>query len=523
MDTVVETIRRHAVDKPDAPVFWSPAGTWTFGELWDASERAASGLASLGIGPEDRVACLTKHTADCVVLCLAANLVGAVNMPINWRLSPSEIEYIVNNGGARFMMADEGFLQAVAQTNTPSLMFTVATEGASGKVPGFRDWLQGFSRLEASVDASPNDTALQLYSSGTTGLPKGVELTHENLVAGILGPLPRALGYGGAPDVMLNALPTYHIAGVGIGLMTSAAGGYSVLYPDFDPPGVIRAFSEHQVTHAFFVPAMIQFLLATPGVEEGDYASLRNISYGASPITQPVLLGGMETFKCDFMQVYGLTESGGAVTVLLPDDHDPGGPRAELLRSAGEAIEGVDIRIVDPATGEACAEGAVGEVWLRTRQNMKGYWANPEATAEALVGRSGDELGWLRTGDAGYMQGRFLFLHDRIKDMIVSGGENIYPAEVENALMAHPAIADGAIIGIPDEKWGETVMACVVVKPDAVLDEQELIEFMRERIAHFKCPRRVAVLDEIPRNPTGKILKRVLREPYWEGVERRVN
>lgn len=523
MDTVVDTIRRHAADKPDAPVFWSPEGTWTFGELFEASERAASGLRALGIGPEDRVACLTKYTAECVVLCLAANLVGAVNMPVNWRLSAGEIEYIINNGGARLMMSDRDFLAAVAATETPALEAVLVTQGATGEIAGFRDWLSGFPKLSDPFVPEPSATALQLYSSGTTGLPKGVELTHENLVAGIFGPLPAVLGYGGPPDVMLNALPTYHIAGVGIGLMTSAAGGYSVLYPDFDPPSVINAFAEHAVTHAFFVPAMIQFLLATPGVESADYSTLRVISYGASPITQPVLLGGMETFKCDFMQVYGLTESGGAVTVLTSEDHDPGGPRADLLRSAGEAIDGVDIRIVNPASGEDCKEGDVGEVWLRTRQNMKGYWANPEATREAMVGRTANELGWLRTGDAGYMQGRFLFLHDRIKDMIVSGGENIYPAEVENVLLEHPAVADGAIIGVPNERWGESVLACVVVKPGEAFDDQELIEFMRSRIAHYKCPRTVAVVEEIPRNPTGKILKRVLREPYWEGVERRVN
>jgi acyl-CoA synthetase (AMP-forming)/AMP-acid ligase II len=229
-----------------------------------------------------------------------------------------------------------------------------------------------------------------------------------------------------------------------------------------------------------------------------------------------VLIEAMRTFKCQFVQVYGLTETTGAVTHLPPADHDPEGPKKELLRSAGKPMDGVELRVAD-ASGRDCAEGEVGEVWIRTAQNMKGYWANGKATAEALEG------GWFRSGDAGYLKGGYLFLHDRIKDMILSGGENIYPAEVENVLMQHPAVADGAVIGVPDERWGESVKACVVLKAGLKASATEIIEYMRERIAHYKCPKSVDFMEAIPRNPTGKILKRVLREPYWKGKTRRVN
>ena len=499
--TIPETIRRHAREHGERIAYWTPGRTWSFAQVDEASSRIAQGLKNLGIGQGDRVACLTKRTADCVALVLGANKVGAVCMPVTWRLAPPEIDYIVENGKARLMMADAAFPYRKIQT--------FVTEE-------FSAWYGKFEPQDPGYRADPDETALQLYSSGTTGLPKGVELTHRNLSAGMMDAVPAAIGYHGAPDVMLNALPTYHIAGVGVALLTASKGGMSVLYPDFDPATVVASIAEHRITHSFLVPAMIQFMLQVPGAERADYSSLKGISYGASPISEKVLIDAMRTFKCRFMQVYGLTETTGAITCLPPEDHDPEGPKRELLRSAGKAIDGVELRVVD-AAGRDCAEGDVGEVWIRSAQNMKGYWANSRATDEAFV------KGWFRSGDAGYLRGGYVFLHDRIKDMIVSGGENIYPAEVENALMQHPAVADGAVIGVPDEKWSEAVKACVVLKRGVSASAEEIIEFLRQRIAHFKCPRSVDFMETIPRNPTGKILKRVLREPYWKGRTRRVN
>jgi len=515
-ETVLDAIRRHARTRGGDTAYWTPSGTWTFAAVEEASGRIAQGLKSLGIGPGDRVACLTKSTADCVALVLGANRAGAVCMPVNWRLAPPEIEYIVNNGAAKFMMADAAFERHFKAVKANAVKRTVVTER-------FSSWYRDFGVVEEDGKPQESDTALQLYSSGTTGLPKGVELTHRNLAAGMMEAVPAAIGYHGAPDVMLNALPTYHIAGVGVALLTASRGGMSVLYPDFDPAKVIAAIAEHRITHSFLVPAMIQFMLQAPGADRADYSSLKCISYGASPISEKVLVDAMRTFKCRFVQVYGLTETTGAITALPPEDHDPEGPRKHLLRSAGKPIAGVELRVVDPATERDCAEGEVGEVWIRTAQNMKGYWANPAATGNAFVGRGADGMGWFRSGDAGYLREGYVYMHDRIKDMILSGSENIYPAEVENALMQHPAVADGAVIGVPDEKWGEAVKACVVLKPGAAATQEEIIGFMRERIAHYKCPRSVDFMAAIPRNPTGKILKRVLREPYWKGRDRRVN
>ncbi len=295
-------------------------------------------------------------------------------------------------------------------------------------------------------------------------------------------------------------------------------GCHTVVLRDFDPPEVLDALRRYRVTNAFFVPAMLAALCAVPGAADHDYGSLRSIIYGASPITEEALRRAMATFRCPFIQVYGMTETSGAITQLPAADHDPGGSRAHLLRSAGKPFDWVELKIVDPASGAELPAGSVGELWTRSPQNMAGYWNNPAATEETIT-----KDGWLKTGDAGYLDEEgYLFLTDRVKDMIVTGGENVYPIEVENVLAEHPKVADVAVIGVPDERWGETVKAVVVPAPGAALDAAELIEFARQRIAHFKCPTSVDFVDALPRNPSGKILKRELREPYWQGMDRRV-
>jgi acyl-CoA synthetase (AMP-forming)/AMP-acid ligase II len=513
--------RRHGREQPDAIAFIAPHRHWTYGELDAESNRIAQGLRSLGIGPGDRVAALTKHTGECLALMMGANKVGAVVMPVNWRLAPPELAYILDNGKAKLLMRDAEFADACAQARVPSLLETVGTL-ATANEPGLVDWAAGFPAQDTGREAAPRDTALQLYSSGTTGLPKGVELSYANLEAGMLGSIPAEVGYTGPPGVFLNALPTFHIAGIGVAVLTSSLGGLSILHPEFNPPAILDAIAEHKVTHTFLVPAMIQFLLQVPGIEKRDFSSLHTISYGASPITERVLVDALRVFGCRFVQVYGLTETTGAVTALPHEDHVTEGPRRHLLRSAGKPMLGVKVKVVDVATGETLPDGEVGEVWIHSGQNMLGYWDNPQASADAIVDRTDDDPGWFRSGDAGYMRDGYLFLHDRIKDLIVSGGENIYPAEVENVLMQHPAIADGAVIGIPDDQWGEQVKAIVVLKPGQAASADDIIAFMRERIAHFKCPRTVDFVEAIPRNPSGKILKRVLREPYWRGRDRNI-
>lgn len=519
--TLTSAIRRHSRERGDAVAYITPSRHWTFGELHTESSRVAQGLAALGVGAGDRVACLTKHTAEAVVLILAANKLGAVGMPVNWRLAPPEIDYVLNNGEAKFLMVDEFFLPAVRQTKVPGIQKMVATDRGEG-LETFAAWRARFDANDPQRDADPEDTALQLFSSGTTGLPKGIELTHRNLM--IINRLyADDMGYVGGKSVFLNALPTFHIAGMNSAFMPMIEGGVAIMHPDFDPAQVISAIAEHRITHTFIVPAMILFLLQTPGVEQGDYALLQMIAYGGSPASDKLLTDAKRVFGCGLMQIYGMTETAGTLTALSPQDHDPNGPRAHLLRSAGKPIQGVEMRIVSPDGTTDVKEGEVGEIWVRTLQNMKGYWRNPKANTEIFPEGRDQNGGWLRTGDAGYMKEGYLYIHDRIKDMVISGGENIYPAEVENVLAHHPAVAEYAVIGVPDPKWGEAVKACVTLKPGAQATQQDIIDFTRERLAHYKCPKSVDIMEALPRNPSGKVLKRVLREPYWKAVGRNVS
>jgi long-chain acyl-CoA synthetase len=292
-------------------------------------------------------------------------------------------------------------------------------------------------------------------------------------------------------------------------------GGTVVLHREVDGEAILRDIGRYRVTHAILVPAILQLILARRNQGTADPSSLETVVYGASPISDRVLLELFDAFDCKFMQGYGLTETSGAVTTLRAEDHDPSRP--ELLRSCGQPLDGVELRIVDSESGADCDDGDVGEVWIRSDQVMTGYWRNPAATAEAI-----DADGWFRSGDAGYLRDGRLYLHDRVKDMIVSGAENIYPAEVENALMRHPGVAEVAVIGVPHERWGETVKAVVVLAPGADVTEAEVIAHARANLAHYKCPTSVEFVSELPRNATGKILKRELREPHWQGHERRI-
>ena len=303
-------------------------------------------------------------------------------------------------------------------------------------------------------------------------------------------------------------MPLFHIGGSGWANVALARGGTDVLVPMIDPSALIDTIEKSRITNAFLVPAVLQMMCAVPGADDRDYSSLRSIAYGASPITTAALRRCLEVFQAPLFQVYGLTETTGAITELSSTDHDPGGPRQHLLRSAGRPYPWVEMKAVDPVTGQDCGPGEVGEIWTRSRQNSPGYWHKPDDTAAAF-----DADGWLHTGDAGYLDDEgFVFLTDRIKDMIVSGAENVYPIEVESALSEHPEVADVAVIGIPDEKWGETVKAVVVRTPGSTLTAEELMAWSKDRVAGFKRPRSVDFVDELPRNPSGKLLKRVLRD-----------
>jgi long-chain acyl-CoA synthetase len=314
----------------------------------------------------------------------------------------------------------------------------------------------------------------------------------------------------GPDSVNLVAMPMFHIGGSGYGSSTMLAGGHTVLMREVNPAVAIELIARYRVTHTFFVPAVVQSLLQTPGIETADFSSLQLLMYGASPIGDVLLRRALDVLHCNFMQAYGMTETAGTVLELPPKDHELDGPRSGLLRSCGRAYPWVQLRIINPSTLTDVETGEVGEIWIKSGMVMKGYWNKPDATREAIM-----PGGWLRTGDAAYQDAQgYVFMFDRFKDMIISGGENIYPAEVENAMNAHPAVQEVGVIGVPHERWGESPMAVVVLRPGHQADAAELIAFTRDRLAHYKCPSAVLIVEALPRNASGKLLKRELRKQY---------
>ena len=519
---LADVLRSHARERGDHCALIAGDRTWSYRELRDDAARVAQGLATEGVGPQERVAVLDKNRPEFFAVLFGAAMASAVTLAVNWRLAPREMEYILAHSEARVLFVGEEFLGHVAQMALPQIRRVVVFGAPRAGQVRYEDWLRDHPATDPLSELDPDETCFQLYTSGTTGLPKGVELTHRNFLSAMdVG--SKTWSFDGA-SVNLVAMPLFHIAGSGWGLVGLCNGTTNIITREVNPAEILKLIAEHGVTNALFVPAVLQILLAAPGVEQTDFSTLRSIVYGASPISEEVLVRSMKTFGCGFVQAYGLTETTGGMVALVERDHDPGGARAELLRSAGQPWGDAELRIVDPESGRDLPDGEVGEIWIRSSQNMKGYWRNPEATAQCFPeGRSADGRGWFRSGDAGYLRDGYLFIYDRVKDMIVSGGENIYPAEIENALMSHPAVADVAVVGVPSERWGETVKAIVVDAPGAAATDEELIAWCRERLAKYKCPTSVDRIAALPRNPSGKLLKNELREPYWKGHRRRVN
>ena len=511
-------VRYHAKTQPNALSLVLGDRTLTWSQLLSRSAQVAQGLRRAGVKAQDRVAFLDKNGIEHFEVFYGCALLNAVSVDVNWRLAAPEVLFIVNDSQAEVLIVGQEFVPILDLIiGDFTQVKTIIVIGGHPSHNDYERWVSAQSAIDPSASTKSSDVAFQLYSSGTTGRPKGVMLTNDNYFA--LLPAAQKIWLMSETTINLVAMPLFHIGGGGWATAAQYCGARSIIMRDVNPAEILTWIEKYRITHAFMVPALLQFALAMPNITTTNFSSLELIVYGASPISEAVLEGAIKAFKCPFMQVYGLTETTGVVTVLGPEDHDLSSANKGRLRSCGKPFTGIELRIVDSDTAKDVPVGEVGEIWIRSRQVMKGYWNMPEETAKSIVkGR------WFRSGDAGYFDNDgYVYIFDRVKDMIVSGGENVYPAEVENALMAHPAIADVAVIGVPDEKWGEVPMALVVRKPETTVTEQEIISFARERLAGFKTPKSVAWIDALPRNPSGKILKKVLREPYWVGHTRRVN
>lgn len=512
---VVEITRIRAARHPDAIAYWFEGRETSFADLDKHASQIANGLIALGVQPGERVTFLGKNMDIYYEILFGVVKARGCMTGVNNRLAPPEIAYALNDCEASVLFVASDFFDAIDQIRDecPKLKHIIAIEGSHADWPEYEAWRDGQSPVDPMLANHGNDDVIQLYTSGTTGFPKGVQLSSDNYIAFFR----QAFQFGWADyeegDVALNCMPLFHVAGVNFGLLTAAQGAKAVVLREIDPQTILKLVEEHRVRHTFWVPAVILMLTQQPNIREIDFSSLENVSYGASPIAEDLLKSAVEIMGCRFHQLYGLSETIGAGASLPPEAHDPAWGK---LRACGVPWPGALVRTVD-GDGNPTAEGEVGEICIKAPFVMKGYWKRPDATAEAI------QNGWFHTGDAGYFDADgFLYIHDRVKDMIVSGGENVYPAEVENALFSHPDVADVAVIGIPSERWGEEVKAIVVRAPGTDPTPDDIIAFARERIAAYKAPKTVDFIDALPRNPSGKILRKDLREPYWKGIERRV-
>lgn len=519
---VFDWFEYHATARPDIAFLKQDGRTLTYGDAERRANRWAQALIARGCAVGDRIAYLSTNAIDMGVMYMATAKAGVAPVMLNYRLAPREWLYILKDAECRMIFARGADYVAAIDRLRPELPGIEAFVALDAEPPP--GWISLDALLAEGKDERPkreisaDDMIYLIYTSGTTGHPKGVMISHKNVIAHVEQSMVATCA-GRAPGARaLVATPLYHAAGV-LRIMTAAInGGTVVLMEHFEAPDFVRLIVEEKINSVNMVPSIIQTLLDTiPDIATLDFSNLQVIYYGAAPIAEPTLKRALSVFKCPLIQGYGLTESTGGIVYLNEVDHQKAlEGRAQLLRSTGRPVVLADIRIVGPDDQDV-PRGTVGELVVRGPNVMKGYWRNPQATAEALRG------GWLHSGDAASMdEDGYIYLQDRIKDMIVSGGTNIYPIEIESVLLEHAGLADVAVIGVPDTKWGEAVMAFCVLRPGHQPNADDLIAFCRERLGGYKIPRRYEFVNELPRNASGKILKRVLREPFWKGQTRGV-
>lgn len=489
-------------------------------EVGSRVPRVAAGLFASGLEPGGTVAVLAMNSDRYLELFFAVPWAGGAIVPLNVRWSNAENVFAIKDCAATILCVDDSFLDHVPALLAGSTTLKSVIYLGDGPVP---PGMAGYETLAAGHEPMPDggradeDLYAVFYTGGTTGMPKGVAMSH------------RALGYGSISYLAL--LPTiedlsflyiggfFHFSGASALFYITMAGGKHVILPKFEPVPVMQAISTHRTTNMVMVPTMVNMLLHHPDFAKYDLSSMQTCIYGGSPMPEALMEAAARSLPgWRFFQIYGMTETCGFATMLRWRDHVFSGANARRIRSCGQPAPGVEVRIVDPETGAVLPPGELGEIAMRSDYLMTGYLNRPDQTAEVL------RDGWMHSGDAGYLdEDGFLYVADRVKDMIVTGGENVFSIEVERALFMHPAVREAAVIGIPSEEWGEAVHAVVVPEPDASITAEELIAHCRQLIGGYKCPKSVEFRHEpLPVTPVGKVRKNVLRDPWWEHRERRI-
>jgi long-chain acyl-CoA synthetase len=485
----------------------------SYREMNNRVNRFANALIALGCKKGERLAILSENTHKFLEVYFAAAKAGMSVTPLNFRLSDSELTHIVNDSEAGICIAGNGYEERFQALNDEleNIKTWIALDGHFKGYLYYEDLIRGASGEEPRVEINEDDLMILMYTGGTTGLPKGAMLSHRNLLSAMYGLI---IGYSFTRnDIECFILPLFHVS-FWPALCVLMVGGTVAIVRRPDLQEVLQVIQDEKCTHINLVPTLLGWILALPNLDDFDLSSLRIISYAGSPMPPEVLKRCINKFGNIFSQGYGLTEAAPLCTVFFPEDHAFEGPKAGLLKSVGKEGATVELRILDE-NDKPVKPGEVGEIAAMGKNIMMGYWKNPQLTAKTLRG------GWLHTGDIGTIDAEgYIYLVDRKADMIITGGENVYPKETEDVLYEHPAVQECAVASAPDEKWGERVQAVVVLKEGHTVTEEELIQHSKKRLAGYKCPKKIEFWDELPKTPVGKIIRKKVKEYYWGGQDK---